>query len=248
MAIDFKVGAHRSCTLHTRQEYRGNPFSDEARAGRRLITSASAWELTHDTRQLARLVEFMRNAPGGAIASGAAPDQLARMLRAAVERGDVIAVASEPRVSGGSCAPVQQQIRPYYTTVTPSQAFRRALPVARVARSFERPKLPRLPAEDGLAIWFARPGDVLPDGTIATAVSTPLGEAQPFEYSEAAPIDNTEQDAGLFLSPEEETECEMQLNADMDECSVWYAAKPSSWGVCRERSMQRYANCLRGLG
>ncbi|SAK89947.1 hypothetical protein AWB80_06354 [Caballeronia pedi] len=41
-----------------------------------------------------------------------------------------------------------------------------------------RPTLPRLPAEDGLAIWNAEPGDVLPDGRIATALSV----AQPFEY------------------------------------------------------------------
>lgn len=88
---------------------------------------------------------------------------------------------------------------------------------------------------------------MLPDGTIATPVSTPFGEFRPFEYAEAAPIGDGEQDAGVFLSPEEEAECEMQRNADMDECSVWYLAKPSSWGVCRERAMQRYANCLRGF-
>ncbi|WP_425605826.1 transposase [Paraburkholderia translucens] len=41
----------------------------------------------------------------------------------------------------------------------------------------------RLPADDGLAIWFAKPGDVLPDGTIATPVATPLADAQPFEYT-----------------------------------------------------------------
>ncbi|SMG35705.1 hypothetical protein SAMN06265784_103352 [Paraburkholderia susongensis] len=197
MAIDFKVGTHRNCTLYMRQEYRGNPFSDEARAGRRLIISASAWELTHDTRQLAQLFQFMRNARAGATASGAAPDQLARVLRAAVERGDVIALAPEPRASGGGGAPIEQQIRPYYATVTPSQLFRRALPVVRVARSFERPKLPRLAAEDGLAIWFARPGDVLPDGTIATPVSTPLGDAQAFDYQPDLPDGEAGQIAGM---------------------------------------------------
>lgn len=35
-----------------------------------------------------------------------------------------------------------------------------------------------MPAEDGIAVWFANPGDVLPDGTIAMA----LGNAQPFPY------------------------------------------------------------------
>jgi len=34
MAIDFKVGGHRNCTLFTRREYYGDAFSDEAHAGR----------------------------------------------------------------------------------------------------------------------------------------------------------------------------------------------------------------------
>ncbi|NIF79181.1 hypothetical protein F3J20_17600 [Paraburkholderia sp. Cy-641] len=246
MAIEFKVGTHRNCTLYTRHEYRGNAFSDEARAGRQLITSASAGELTHDTRQLAQLVTFMRNAPGCAYVSGATPAQLARMLRTTVERGDVIAVAAKPHASGGRSVRIEQPPRPYHETFSPSQLFRPEQSVARTARSFERPRLPRLPWEDDLAIWFARPGDVLPDGTIAIPVSTPLSNAQPFEYSKAVPVENTEQDAGVFLSPEEEAECELQLNVDIDECSVWYVAKPLSWGVCHERAMQRYANCLRG--
>jgi hypothetical protein len=75
--------------------------------------------------------------------------------------------------------------------------------------------------------------------------STPLDNAQPFEYTPDA-IGDAEQDAGVFLTPAEETECEMQFNADMDECSAWYAMKPSSWGICKDRAMQRYAGCLKG--
>lgn len=76
--------------------------------------------------------------------------------------------------------------------------------------------------------------------------SPPLSDARPFEYTPDSVANDVEQDAGVFLTPAEEAECEMQLNADMDECSAWYAAKPSSWGMCRERAMQRYANCLGG--
>ncbi|NML33415.1 hypothetical protein [Paraburkholderia antibiotica] len=184
MAIDFKVGTHRSCMLHTRQEYRGNPLSSEARDGRQLVTSAAPSELTRDSRQISRLLKFMRDARIGMSVGGATPEQLVRTLQATVERGDVIAVVSKPLASARSRAPIEQEIRPYYETFTPSQLFGRSQPVVRAARSFERPKLPRLPAEDGLAIWFARPGDVLPDGTIATPVATPLGEVQPFEYAE----------------------------------------------------------------
>ncbi|MGF6640540.1 hypothetical protein [Paraburkholderia sp. MM6662-R1] len=183
MAIDLKVGARRSCTLYTRHEYRGNTSSDDVRTGRQFITSASAWEFTRDASQLARLATLMRHAQGGAYASGPAPEQLVRALQCAVESGDVIAVVPKPRASGARSSPIEQTVRPYYATVTPSQLFRRALAAVPAARSFERPILPRLAADDGLAIWYARPGDVLPDGTIATPVSTPLGDAQPFEYS-----------------------------------------------------------------
>ncbi|WP_206002417.1 hypothetical protein [Paraburkholderia antibiotica] len=196
MAIDFKVGANRSFTLYSRHEYRGNASGNEVRSGQQLIASASARELTHDTRQLPRLVEFLRDARVGATAGGAAPEQLLRALQAAVERGDVIAVALKPFASPRSTAPVQQEIRPYYETVTPSQLVGRTQPVVRTARSPERPKLPRLPAEDGLAIWFARPGDVLPDGTIATPVSMPLGDAQPFDYQPDMPDGDVEELAG----------------------------------------------------
>ncbi|MGF6446076.1 hypothetical protein QF001_001476 [Paraburkholderia youngii] len=84
MAIDLKAGAHRSCTLHTRHEYRGSTSSDEVRTGRQLIASASPWELTRDASQLAPLARFMRHAQGGAYASGSAPQQLARALKCAV--------------------------------------------------------------------------------------------------------------------------------------------------------------------
>ncbi|MEX3633935.1 hypothetical protein [Paraburkholderia sp. BR14320] len=59
MAIDLKAGAHGSCTLHTRHEYRGSTSSDVVRTGRQLIASASSWELTRDASQLAPLARFM---------------------------------------------------------------------------------------------------------------------------------------------------------------------------------------------
>jgi hypothetical protein len=54
----------------------------------------------------------------------------------------------------------------------------------------------RLPADDGIAIWFAKPGDVLPDGTIATPVDTPFADAQPFEYTSGAVSGDVEELAG----------------------------------------------------
>ncbi|MCQ4384287.1 hypothetical protein NO136_20690, partial [Clostridioides difficile] len=43
---------------------------------------------------------------------------------------------------------------------------------------------PRLFADDGMAIWRANPGDVLPDGTVARA----LHSGQPVDYPSTAPI------------------------------------------------------------
>lgn len=78
--------------------------------------------------------------------------------------------------------------------------------------------------------------------------STSLGDAEPFSYPEpATTIGDVEQDAGLFLTPAEEAECEMQYEADMAECSAYAAMDRSSWGMCQERAMSRYSNCLRGL-
>jgi hypothetical protein len=74
------------------------------------------------------------------------------------------------------------------------------------------------------------------------------GDSQPFELGDQAGIGDVQQDAGVFLTPAEEAECEMQHAADLDECSAWYAAKPSSYGMCMDRAMHRYATCLRGQG
>ncbi|WP_321886630.1 hypothetical protein [Paraburkholderia bannensis] len=78
--------------------------------------------------------------------------------------------------------------------------------------------------------------------------STPLRYAQPFEYSGDGGIGDAEKDAGVFLTPAEEAECETQYEADIAECGAYAAMDRSSWGMCKERAMNRYASCLRGVG
>ena len=78
---------------------------------------------------------------------------------------------------------------------------------------------------------------------------TLLGDATPFEYGEHSPVgEAVQQDAGVFLTPAEEAECELQYNFDMVECGAYAAMDKSAWGMCKERAMNRYANCLRGIG
>ncbi|CAG9245756.1 conserved hypothetical protein [Burkholderia diffusa] len=77
--------------------------------------------------------------------------------------------------------------------------------------------------------------------------STPLGDAQPFTYSEDAPLGDVQQDAGVFRTPAETAECEAAYERDVAECES-YAAMDKSFGpMCYARATQRYSRCLRGL-
>jgi hypothetical protein len=80
------------------------------------------------------------------------------------------------------------------------------------------------------------------------ANGTPLGDAAPFEYIKSAASEISDTVAGVFLTPAEEAECMLQYNADMTECSAWYAAKPSSWGTCKQRAADRLGRCVAGKG
>ena len=101
------------------------------------------------------------------------PSDVLRRLKDRVASGDIVAVSS-PRESRqpGSGGRVEPPPRPFYATVTPSQLYGKAAPerpgsaLGRVARSWQR-----LPAEDGPALFRSMPGDVLPDGRIATPLT-----------------------------------------------------------------------------
>jgi hypothetical protein len=84
--------------------------------------------------------------------------------------------------------------------------------------------------------------------TDAGSGSTPLGDASPFEFVKSAASEVSDTVAGVFLTPAEEAECMFQYNADMTECGVWYAAKPSSWGMCTQRAADRLGRCVAGKG
>ena len=83
---------------------------------------------------------------------------------------------------------------------------------------------------------------------LADSASTPLGDAAPFEYIKSAASEVSDTVAGVFLTPAEEAECMFQYNADMTECSAWYAAKPSSWGMCTQRAADRLGRCVARKG
>jgi len=82
----------------------------------------------------------------------------------------------------------------------------------------------------------------------ADNAGTSLGDAAPFEYVKSAASGASETLAGVFMTPAEEAECMFQYEADMTECSAWFAAKPASWGMCKERAANRLGRCLAGKG
>lgn len=160
------------------------------------------------------------------------------ILKEAVRR-DRLIVVIERRSYGGSNEP-----RPRSITFTPSQLFRGA---ARMAGSIgaSAPALPRLPAEDGIAIWLAKPGDVLPDGTIATPVSTPLGDAQPFEYTPDTLGDHATDLAARGVSEAEETDCFGEYEFDLEQCDFVKAMTqdPRAYALCKQTAFQNYQRC-----
>jgi len=195
MSFHLAVGGGRHCTLYSRVEYRsccpvGAPGET---AGKTLIESAVAGDLARDTAQLARLCDFLRNCHVAHDAQRTEPLPLLRALQHAVSGGDVIAVVEPLRSSGVPSRIADDGPRPRSITFTPSQIFRRAVARPVVGRQLPSSGWKRLRAQDGIAIWFANPGDVLPDGTIAK----PLGSAQAFEYSRDEPTGDAMALAGI---------------------------------------------------
>lgn len=162
-------------------------------------------------------------------------DDAVKVLREAVERGRVVVTIS--RTSLGSAG----------GSSTSPRATPRRMAVA-AGPSFE--PYSAMASDGGVSMSVPIGGAGIGGDLLSNSVenaSLLLDGAMPFSLSDVV-SGIAEQIAGVFLTPAEELECEVQYNLDMEECSAWYAMKPSSWGMCKDRAMQRYANCLRGFG
>lgn len=184
-SLRVDLGSGGRCELYHRTDYRGASSKTDVGAFMRASLSDLNPSLgeTLARRDALSFVQFHR--------LGTAAYDLASVLKKSVSSGAVIVVV-EQRRSPGAGSRGSNEPRPRSITFTPSQVFRGA---ARMAGSIgaSAPARIRLPADDGIAIWFAKPGDVLPDGTIATPVATPLTGAQPFDLGDdALPGDSIE--------------------------------------------------------
>ncbi|WP_322023172.1 hypothetical protein [Burkholderia sp. BCC1977] len=186
MSFELSVGVGQRCSLYGRSEYRSRfpTGSPGEKAGKDRVQVISAGDLARDTAQLAALRRFLQDCRADHYVDRTDPRRLAQALQRAVSNGDVVAVIEQARPSG-TPGRANDERQSYSVTFTPSQLFKRP---ARTAASFGLPIRTRLrrPADDGIAIWRANPGDRLPDGSIARA----LTRAQPFEYGSDAPIVN----------------------------------------------------------
>jgi hypothetical protein len=183
--------ASRSLTLYRRRDAHFRNKAEEQRAAesaRKFLADSFSWQ--QDSALISQLLDLL--------GTGHETDSHnARWkVRHAFETGELIAVPDAPG-SGLTGSRGSDMPRPRSVTFTPSQLFKRATSTASSIRSYTAPQpFWDFPAMDGLAIWAAKPGDVLPDGTIAKPNSMPidenltfesvrrsmLGDAQPLEY------------------------------------------------------------------
>jgi hypothetical protein len=178
--------------------------------------------------------------------SGANPSDPSALLRSAVQSGKVTVVierAATPTGGGVSASgptrppyPLSERVKTAWVAPTPK------------SRSYDwLQRYDDVSADDLINYIQSVVGGALAAAATDSDSSTPLVDAQPFAYAGDTSFDGqAEQDAGFFLTPEIEAECEHGLNLDLDECSAWEAAKPGTWSMCHSRSMERYSNCLRG--
>jgi len=141
---------------------------------------------------LAALGDFLRGAHVGRCGNSTEPIHLLHGLQRAIRDGDVVAIVESLRTSGVPDRRAEEPPQPRSVTVTPSRLFPRAAGTA-IGRSVPVLRVFKLAADDGIAIWNARPGDILPDGRIAKA----LASAQPFELGTRDVVDDVIRTAGV---------------------------------------------------
>ena len=203
------------------------------------------WPRTRSIEQESSYLRQLGFHPGQTVPGVSASDTSAQ-LRAAVKSGKVTVVIERAAPMGGGINASGPTLPPY-----PLKEREKAACVAPARKSYSSdwpPSYNDVSADDLInyiqSVVGSTPTEVAaPDAALSMA----LADAQPFEYGEDASFGGqAEQDAGFLMTPEIEAECEHGLNLDLDECSAWEAAKPGTWNMCHSRSMERYANCLKG--
>jgi hypothetical protein len=77
-------------------------------------------------------------------------------------------------------------------------------------------------------------------------LSSPLADAQPFEYSEDSPLGNVQDVAARGVSEAEEAECHATYELDMEQCQfarAMYGGDLRTYSLCTSRAFENYQAC-----
>jgi hypothetical protein len=177
--------ANRPLTLRRRRDVHFASRAEEQRAekaGREFLAGSFDW--MRDQAFMSKLKELLS-------IDETDPADVRRKVQRVFELGEVVTIPDRPssgELSGGRDGDAP---RPRSATFTPSQLFKGAPRITRTGKYYDRPTQPRLFADDCMAAWLAKPGDLLSDGGGTTVLNSLgdsgkgellLGDAQPFEY------------------------------------------------------------------
>jgi hypothetical protein len=152
----------RSLTLYRRRDIHFMNQAEEQRAAesaKKFLGDSFSWQ--HDSLLMAQLQELL----------GLNETDVSNArwkVQRAVETGELVAMPDAPCSGLNGSRGSNDAPRPRSMTLTPSQLFKGAPRLASCVREYVPRTLPKLPADDFFAIMAANPGDVLPDGSIAT--------------------------------------------------------------------------------
>ncbi|CAB3782079.1 hypothetical protein LMG28614_01363 [Paraburkholderia ultramafica] len=215
-------------------------------AGRKFTASAYPEVWAQDAALVARVRQFLgaNFHWHGRLTKNGTAQEVVQTLHDMVRGGSVI-VVPEKALGGGSVGSgTSAASAPAYAALDPEDAEQ----MRAFARSILYP-----PGEPVLS------GDYSPDreasGQLAAAkaamsgddgsLTTPLGDAQPFEYSEDVSSGDVQDLAARGLSEEEEAECGALYDRDMEECNFARAIyqDPRTYAVCTQRAFSNYQSC-----
>jgi hypothetical protein len=197
--------ANRPLTLRRRRDVHFASRAEERgaeNAGREFLAGSFDW--MRDQAFMSKLKELLS-------IDETDPAHVRGKVQRAFELGEVVTIPDRPSSGGLSGARDGDAPRPRSTTFTPSQLFKGAPRITRTGSYYDRPTQPRLFADDCMAAWLAKPGDLLSDGGGEAMVdsfgdsgrdSSLLGDAQPFEYGPDEPTGEIDALAGMPFNGE----------------------------------------------
>jgi hypothetical protein len=176
---------------------------------------------------------------------GANPSDTSALLRSAVKSGRIkVAIERAAATTGGGVVGSGPSTRPY-----PLEMRQKAARVAPTPKSYSYDWPQRyddVSANDLIAYLEDFIGRTSTTTAAADAdPTTPLGDAQPFEYSEDSPLKEAEEVAARGVSEEDEAECYAQYERDMDECNAYKLAMGGARFMesCSQRAFMNYQQC-----